>query len=108
VEAHDIEIEALFFQRLQFDAQHLLVPPGAQRQPVVGQHQSAPLRFGQVVENDDRDFPQPEFPGGKQARVARDDHAVPPTKIGFVQPNSVMLAATCATCSSECVRALRA
>ena len=31
-----------------------------------------------------------------------------PTRIGFVHPNSTMLAATCATCSSECVRALRA
>ena len=31
-----------------------------------------------------------------------------PTRIGFVQPNSAMLAATCATCSSVWVRALRA
>src|SRR5271165_4849380 len=30
-----------------------------------------------------------------------------PTRIGFVHPNSAMLAATWATCSSECVRALR-
>jgi hypothetical protein len=32
----------------------------------------------------------------------------PSTKIGFVQPNSRILAATWATCSSECVRELRA
>src|SRR5579885_759773 len=31
-----------------------------------------------------------------------------PTRIGLVQPNSAMLAATWATCSSVCVRALRA
>jgi hypothetical protein len=32
----------------------------------------------------------------------------PPARIGFVHPNSMMDAATCATCSSLCVRAFRA
>jgi hypothetical protein len=31
-----------------------------------------------------------------------------PARIGLVNPNSAMLAAICATCSSEWVRALRA
>jgi hypothetical protein len=32
----------------------------------------------------------------------------PSTRIGFVQPNSLMLAAILATCAALCVRAFRA
>ena len=37
-EADDIQVEAVALERLQFDAQHLLVPPRVERQLVVGQH----------------------------------------------------------------------
>ena len=58
------------------DAQHLLVPSGVECQPVVGQHQRAPLRFGQVIEDDDRDLGHPQLACGQQAGVAGDDDAV--------------------------------
>ena len=101
-EADQVEIEAVLLERLQFDAQHLLVPSGVERQPVVGEHQRAPLRFGvrwsrtmtgtSVI---------PSFrAAAKRAWPAMITPSAP-TRIGFVHPNSMMLAATCATCSSR-------
>ena len=75
-EADDVEIEAVLLERLQFDAQHLLIPSGVERQPVVGQNKRAPLRFGQMVEDDDRDFGHAQFAGGQQAGVAGDDDPI--------------------------------
>ena len=39
--------------------------------------------------------------GGEQAAVPGDNAGVRITRIGFVKPNSAMLAAICATCASE-------
>ena len=107
-EADDVQIEAVHLERLQFDPQHLLVPTGIHRQTIVCDDQRAALRFGEMVEDDDRDFGHPEFPGGKQARVARNDHSVRADE-DWIRPPELgdAGAATCATCSSECVLALR-
>ena len=74
--AQDIEIEVLFLQRGQLDAQHGFIPTGVQRQAVVREHQCAALGRRQMVENDHRNVGHPQFARRRQARVARDDNTV--------------------------------
>jgi len=82
----EIEVEAVVADRLQLDAQHFLVPAGIERQAVVGQNKGAPLRFGQMVEDDDRDFGHVQFACGEQAGVAGDDDPVRPGQDGVGPP----------------------
>ena len=75
-EADHVQVKAVLLERLQFDAQHLLVPAGIHRQLVVGQNKRAPLCFGQMIEHDDRNFGHAQFAGGQQAGVAGDNDPV--------------------------------
>ena len=81
-EADDIEVEVFLLERLQLDAQHLLVPPGVERQLVVGQHERAPLRLGEVVEDDHWHFGNAELARRQQARVAAMIISSAPTRTG--------------------------
>ena len=67
--AHQIEIEIFLPERFQFHPEHLFIPAGIERQPVVSQHQRAPLRFCQMVQDDNRNFGHAQLAGGQQARV---------------------------------------
>jgi hypothetical protein len=69
-------MEIVLAQRFEFDPQHLLIPSGVFSQPVVGDHQRAPLRLAQVIQHDHRHFAHPELPRGHHPRVARNDDPV--------------------------------
>ena len=75
-ESNQVEVEAIFLERLQFHAQHLLVPSGAECQSVVGEHQGPALRWRQMIQDDYRHCGQFQLPGRCQPRVAGDDHTV--------------------------------
>ena len=53
--------------------EHFVVPPGIQREFVIGQDVRAFLDLGQVVQNDDRDLLKLELPGGEETAVTGDD-----------------------------------
>jgi len=55
---------------------HLFIPSGVESEAIIGQNQRPRLRFGEMIEHDDRNFGHLELPGGENARVASDDHAV--------------------------------
>ncbi len=76
-EAGQVEVEALLFKRLQFDVQHLFVPSGVEREPIVREHQSTALGGSQMVEYDNGRLCHPQLPRRCQSRVTGDDHAVP-------------------------------
>ena len=56
--------------------EHVEVPSGIQRNPIVGQHELAPLQLGKSLERDDRHVTQAKLPGRSQATMAGDDVAV--------------------------------
>ncbi|MBK6403258.1 MAG: hypothetical protein IPF74_15770, partial [Rhodocyclaceae bacterium] len=59
-----------------FELEHFLIPPGIQRQAVVGDHIGAALRVGHVTEANTRDITQPELTRTKHATVASDNSAI--------------------------------
>ena len=75
-EPDQLEVETVLLERGHLDAEHLLIPSGVECQPVVGQHQRAALGFGQVIEDDDRDFGHAQFASSQQARVAGDNDSI--------------------------------
>ncbi|GJD81227.1 hypothetical protein NBEOAGPD_4473 [Methylobacterium gregans] len=79
-EAGEVEVEVAGvdrgLQRLQLLGQHLLVPAGVQRDPVVGQHQRGALLLGQAGDPDARDAVEAEPARRGHAPVAGDDDAV--------------------------------
>ena len=75
-EPDHLEIESALIERGNLHAEHLLIPSGVECQPVVGQHQRAALGFGQVIEDDDRDFGHAQFTSSEQARVAGDNDSI--------------------------------
>ena len=91
------EIEILGQQPAQLFQQQGLVPAAHLRKLIVGDAIRAPLRFGQMAQNDHRGFGQPELRGRQDAAMPRDQLAVVGDKQGTVQPNSAMLAAILAT-----------
>ena len=60
----------------QFDPEQGLVPPGVERELVVGQHIGAALRLGPAARHDHGHFGQAQLAGGEQAAMASDDTAV--------------------------------
>jgi hypothetical protein len=72
----DVRAAAILAQHLEFDAQHLIIPTCIQREAVVRNDQSAPLRLAEMVENDDRNIGDPELPRGQQPGVAGDHDTI--------------------------------
>ena len=70
----DIELEV--DQRLQLDGEDLLVPPGIERELVVGQHVGAPLGLGEMRQRDGRHRLPFEQLGRFDPAVAGDDLAI--------------------------------
>ena len=103
IESDQVQIGVQFLQIGQFQAQELFVPAGVQGELVVGDDVGPLLRFGQVGDR---------CRGPSSVRAAAPPGrpwpammpSAPSSRIGFVNPNSLMLAAICAICSSECVR----
>jgi hypothetical protein len=75
-EAQQREVGAECRQVLELKMQHLEVPAGVHRDPVVGEHQLAALKFGQADQLDDRHFLQAELPRGGETTMARYDVAI--------------------------------
>jgi len=104
VEADQFEVGSLLFQVGQFQPQEVFVPAGVQSDLVVGDYVTAFLLFSEVAEIDAGTFPSPSsFAAASRPWPAITPFA-PSRRIGFVNPNSLMLAAIWAICSSECVR----
>jgi hypothetical protein len=80
-------------------------PPRVQRQLVVGDEIGLPLRRGQVPEDDAWNRRQAHLLCRHDAAVAGDDSPSESIRIGFVKPNSTMIATICVTCAGEWVRA---
>jgi hypothetical protein len=74
--AHQVEVEAVLFERLQLHPQHGLVPSCVECQTVIREHERAPLYFAEAVKNDDRHFGHAQFAGCQQAGVTRDDDPI--------------------------------
>ena len=104
IEADQAEIEVLVLERGEFQAKQFVIPTGIQREFVVRDDVGALLGFGKVVENDDRDFGMFSLRAASRRPWPAIMPALLSTRIGFVKPNSRMLAAICATWASECVR----
>ena len=60
----------------KFDPQHVFVPAGVQREPVVGNHVCAALRFGQVRQPQARDSVEAQLARRHHAAVAGNDAVV--------------------------------
>ena len=77
VEAGQLEVKTKLLQVGKLNLQHFGVPSGVQRQPVVGNHISAFLRVGQVVESDARHVGQSQLACSEHSAMSGND-APPP------------------------------
>ena len=107
-EPHQRQVEAIRPERLQYAPQQFIVPPGVEGELVIGDYQRTALRRREVRQHDHRHLGHLQLLAARRRAWPAMMVPSPSTRIGEVQPNSTMLAATCATCSSECVREFRA
>jgi hypothetical protein len=73
--SQEIEADTIFPQTRKFRGEHRVVPPGIQRDLVVGDPEGPRLGAGQMPEPDHRDFGKPEALGCEQTPVPGDQHA---------------------------------
>ena len=76
VEPDEIEVEVLGGQGAQFARQHLLVPPRALGDPVVGNRQRPALNVGQMIEAHNGNIGETKLSCRQYAAVTRDDGAL--------------------------------
>ncbi len=78
VKSGDVQVEAVFLQRLQFDTQHVVVPASVFCDAVVRNDERSALGGRQVIEHDHGHGVQAQLLRSGQPSVTGDDHAIRP------------------------------